>query len=1078
MRLRLHCLFAVVALQQAHAESSFPFAMDGALDSPNYLVADNGMRIWAAVKGTTLYFATWSTGGNSSDHFLLCTDRFSNPEPHPWAKAGQLNFRFSQNPWLAADAGYHVLNNGGAGTSAMGAGGEVVEGQIDLIETFGSVPRILYFSALAYGDLDGDGIVAQCPAAWNVDNDLSTPEFAAVSTESIRDEDLDGWHDAGAPVFQSRVDGEWADANYGIRRFFLDEVAGDLSEITFRFSPHVGPGHTVTKVELVTNLNRRDHAAIQEDRGSVSSSSETYFRAYPMANVAGSWETTLPVSKCGAYRATIRYEVDGNRSFEFTDDGLRRDLAIVVSPKKALDVAMYEVNPAIVEATSDTESGRSTFRDLWMENTDRPDAVNVRHFTRLGVNMLWLQPVHPIGIEGRENDPSTSQSYDPGSPYAVRDYWQIAPSLGALNTGANALDEFQTAVARFDAAGIGIMMDGTFNHSAPDAVLGAGAAELFSWATSPEAQIRHVKPRWFSKSGDYSLPATSAAEIAVAPDRSDFGKWNDVRDFHFGDYDALVKSSSASHRDAFLLERDAVEPLTADTRELWEYFAHYPAYWLEMTGHPAGTPAEESFKGIDGLRCDFAQGLPSEFWEYCINRTRSVKWDFLFMAESLDGYREVAGDKHHGVSYRSARHFDILNENIVFHWRDTHFGYPANGPGTGNSGNRSTAATFNAYKDRREAYEGVVLLNNLTSHDEVFPSNDPYEMLQAYAQLGALDGIPLIMYGQEAGAQNDFATYGFSGIGSGAHNFARYEANFGKSIPHFKRWNAMTAVWTNRDWTIQTLYSRVNRARILSPALRGKGEYFLSRIGGLGMDPGIFAVAKYQTAGLAPSRQQLVLAFANTDYASHPNRSATFDLTPPQFGIESAASYNVVDLLAADPTAYVWEADRTGSDLLANGLTVILNQPVTELGQAQYLRLVDTSQALDSDEDGIPDAWEKSQSLDPLDPADALLDTDHDGQSNLDEFHAGTDPRDPTSLFRIVESTTTPTGITLSWSSGAGRRYGIDASDDLLDWQPLSDGGDPIQVQADEGDRSSYEIPLDALPSPMKRFYRIVLIAP
>jgi glycosidase len=122
-----------------------------------------------------------------------------------------------------------------------------------------------------------------------------------------------------------------------------------------------------------------------------------------------------------------------------------------------------------------------------------------------------------------------------------------------------------------------------------------------------------------------------------------------VREFHFGSYDCLVKGVSSANRDEFLSERDVFFSHNDRTREIWEYFAHYPLYWLEKTGHPAGTPKEQSWRGIDGLRCDFAQGLPSQFWEYCINRTRAVKWDFLFMAESLDGYREVAGSKRHGV---------------------------------------------------------------------------------------------------------------------------------------------------------------------------------------------------------------------------------------------------------------------------------------------------------------------------------------------------------------------------------------------------------------------------------------------
>ncbi|MCP5534108.1 MAG: hypothetical protein H7A48_13135 [Akkermansiaceae bacterium] len=1065
------------------AVSSPPvFTMDGLPDSANYLVADNGMRIWAAVKGTKLYFATWSTEGGNNDHFLLCSNNFGNPEVHPWSKDGTVNFWFGGWPWLAADGTFQTLNNGGAsGSSAMGTGGNVLEGEIDLVEVFGSVPKILYFSALSYGDNDGDGINGQCPAPWSADNNLTSPEYAAVRVDSIRDEDGDGWHDAGNPAFSSTVGDDTADANYGLRRFFLNERSGETADISFAFTPNLNPSETISNVELITNLNRRDHAAIQEGRDSVTTSSDTYYRAYPMTDNGGVWEADLTVSKCGAYRATVRYFVDGEGPFYFTDNGLRRDLAIVVSPRKSLDVNMYEVNPSIVEATGDGFAGRSTFRDLWMANGDRPDYVNTDHFTNLGVNMLWLQPIHPIGVEARGEDPATSAPYEPGSPYAVRDYWQVAPALGADNTESGAMTEFQTAVAQFDTAGIGVMMDGTFNHSAPDAVLGQGAADLFPWATVTGAEIRSQRPQWYSKEGDFSNPASIPGEVAVAPDRSDFGKWTDVRDFYFGDYDALVKYASESHKEEFLLERDDLETLPSDTVELWKYFAHYPIYWLEKTGHPAGTPASESYKGIDGLRCDFAQGLPSEFWEYCINTTRSVKWDFLFMAESLDGYREIGGSKRHGVGYRSARHFDILNENMVFHWRDTHFAYPANGVGSAGTSNRSTVLTHNAYDNRRQAYEGVVLLNNLTSHDEVFPSNDPYELLQAYAQLGALDGIPMLLYGQEAGAQNDVATYGFSGIANADHNFLRYELNFGKSIPNFKRWNAMTPVWSNRNWTVQTLYGRVNRARLLSPALRGKGEYFLSRTGGAGTDPNIFAVAKFNQAGVPVSQQHVVLAFANTDYEANSNRSATFDLSAEVspgvnwFGIEPGSSYNAVDLLSADPTTTVWALDRTGADLIANGIPIELSAPVDSLGQAKYLRLIDTAVPLDSDSDGIPDAWEDSNGLDKLDPADPIDDDDLDGYSNLAEYYAGTDPQDRSSLLRATGTTRTAGGVLITWASVPGRSYRIEWTDDFGNWQPLMDGGNPVSVPASGGSTTSFEVPLADPPAPSKRFYRIAV---
>jgi hypothetical protein len=47
---------------------------------------------------------------------------------------------------------------------------------------------------------------------------------------------------------------------------------------------------------------------------------------------------------------------------------------------------------------------------------------------------------------------------------------------------------------------------------------------------------------------------------------------------------------------------------------------------------------------------------------------------------------------------------------------------------------------------------------------------------------------------------------------------------------------------------------------------------------------------------------------------------------------------------------------------------------------------------VDSDSDGMPDAWETKNNLNPNDPADARVDSDHDGYPNLEEFLNRTDP--------------------------------------------------------------------------------------
>ncbi|HTX64452.1 MAG TPA: hypothetical protein VMD31_01660, partial [Opitutaceae bacterium] len=66
---------------------------------------------------------------------------------------------------------------------------------------------------------------------------------------------------------------------------------------------------------------------------------------------------------------------------------------------------------------------------------------------------------------------------------------------------------------------------------------------------------------------------------------------------------------------------------------------------------------------------------------------------------------------------------------------------------------------------------------------------------------------------------------------------------------------------------------------------------------------------------------------------------------------------------------------------------------------------------VDSDNDGMPDAWEIAHGLNPHDPADAAADNDHDGYTNLEEYLNGTDPnryvdyRDPKNNVNTLAGT-------------------------------------------------------------------------
>jgi len=962
------------------------FVMDAALDSEDFEIAEySGMKIWAALRGTKLYIATWGTGSHSTitnDHFICIHTNLGDATAQPWAKQGFV-FLPTNFPYLGAEGGndgswwFNVAAGSTAtSNSNLNATYNYLEGTIDLADNFGGVPEAIYVAVGVYGNNDGDPLYAQVPTMWDSGNNLDLTEILRVPTASIRDENADGYFDGGNPQMWTVVNGSTNDANYGLRRFFLDEVAGDQEQITVRVQPNVGGTNQVTAVELFSNLNRRDYVKMpgDEDPDDVTTTSlNTYYKAYAMTNAGDDvYAATLPVNRCGAYRINARWQINGGAWHYYTDNGLRRDCAVVVSPKKALNTSLYELNPLTAEATSDQFAGRSTFRNMYLDDAGRPNGISTNKLTSLGVNMIWLQPIHPIGTVGREIDSTTGQPYDPGSPYAVQDYWQVNPVLGDPSTSSQAMTEFTNFVANYDAHNVGVMLDGTFNHSAWDCQIGQMGVDMdlknsLGVTVNPTSLISSVRAAWYSKRNDYGNPATyfnstSDTDIATAPDRIDFGKWSDAAEFFFGTYDCLVQKPpadtnwtwSSAWYSRYLREDDLFEGFKTDaTRELWEYFAAYPVYWLEKTGHPAGTPKTESYKGIDGLRCDFAQGLPSLFWEYAINKTRSVKWDFLFMAESLDGYREVAGSKRHGVGYRSSRHFDILNENILYLWRDDFFDYRTYPDQTSNNPNRTTGLIWNAFDARKNAFELSPVLLNLISHDEIFPTDDQWSLVYAYAINAAMDGVPMMFYGQENGAQNDAGEYGSRtdfGI-SAANNFARYEINFSKSIPHFKRYNHMTNIW-NASWSadIRATYGRLNQARENSPALRSQQNYFIPDAATTNWNPDIFAVAKFQQPGVSAATQDVVFAFINNNFRGNYSRAASFKLNATTdsganwFGIQPTHVYNVVDIAATNPTTLLWGGGITGSTLIANGIYVGFQSNATwSGGQAQYIRLLDTT---------------------------------------------------------------------------------------------------------------------------------------
>jgi hypothetical protein len=92
----------------------------------------------------------------------------------------------------------------------------------------------------------------------------------------------------------------------------------------------------------------------------------------------------------------------------------------------------------------------------------------------------------------------------------------------------------------------------------------------------------------------------------------------------------------------------------------------------------------------------------------------------------------------------------------------------------------------------------------------------------------------------------------------------------------------------------------------------------------------------------------------------------------------------------------------------------------------------------DTDQDGLPDAWESAQGFKFNDPSDARADADGDGMSNLAEYIAGTNPLNPNDYLKLGIRAGGTNG--LQFEAVANRTYTIQCSGSLTgSWFNLVD---------------------------------------
>ena len=98
-------------------------------------------------------------------------------------------------------------------------------------------------------------------------------------------------------------------------------------------------------------------------------------------------------------------------------------------------------------------------RQYTPEGTFDAAARQLPRLKKLGVDVLWLMPVYPIGVKERKGTL--------GSYYAIRDYCDVNPEFGDM-------DDFDRFLSQAHESGFKVILDWVANHTSPDAVWESG----------------------------------------------------------------------------------------------------------------------------------------------------------------------------------------------------------------------------------------------------------------------------------------------------------------------------------------------------------------------------------------------------------------------------------------------------------------------------------------------------------------------------------------------------------------------------------------------------------------------------
>ncbi|WP_254439892.1 alpha-amylase family protein [Shewanella sp. Arc9-LZ] len=421
---------------------------------------------------------------------------------------------------------------------------------------------------------------------------------------------------------------------------------------------------------------------------------------------------------------------------------------------------VYQVFTRLYGNTNTTNKAWGTIAENGVGKFSDFTDVALQDIKSLGTTHLWYTgvPHHALVNDytayGIGNDDPDVVKGRAGSPYAVKDYYNVNPDLA--DNPATRLAEFEALIDRTHANGMQVIIDIVPNHvarnyhsiSAPKGEPDFGANDdktntysrhnNFYYVVGEDFQVPQASDGYLPLGGEThplidakfaESPAkwTGNSSRLAKPDAND---WYETVKINYGvkpdgghDFPALPKeyaNKSAAEHLAFWQAQ-----ATDDIPDSWRKFEHIAQYWLA--------------KGVDGFRYDMAEMVPVEFWSYLNSHIKHTNPDAFILAEvyNPDLYRDYIHLGKMDYLYDKVDLYDTLKAII--------------------QGKASTAAiaTIQAKVSDIDQH----MLHFLENHDEqrintIEFAGNPFNALPAMVISTTLSRSPTLLYfGQDVGEQ-------------------------------------------------------------------------------------------------------------------------------------------------------------------------------------------------------------------------------------------------------------------------------------------------------------------------------------